>query len=276
MSRGRMKDNKTMRLTLAAAALLAAVSAIPAASRAEEGIEPKPLHLKSDGIFGSFDRAQIRRGLKVYLGVCSACHALEHLAYRNLAEIGLTTSEIRAIASEKRVTEIGDDGQPKERPALPRDMFVSPFPTAEAAAAANNGKAPPDLSLVVKAREGGAAHVYSILTGYGTPPKDWRDSEGHPKKLAAGQYYNTYYPGNIIAMPPPLTSEGQGGQVEYGKGDPKPTVDQMAQDVAAFLHWASEPTMEVRKRTGIKVMLFLLFFTGVFFVVKRRVWRNVH
>ena len=145
------------------------------------------------------------------------------------------------------------------------------MPTADAEAWF--GKAPPDLSLIIKARAVGADYVYSILTGYAEPPKDWKDEEGHPKTLESGQNYNHYFAGNVIAMPPPLT---QDGQVEYGKDDPKATVDQMAKDVTAFLAWAAEPTMEERKRTGIKVMLFLLIATGVFFVIYRRIWKDVH
>src|SRR5262249_34493684 len=149
-----------------------------------------------DGVFGTYDRKQLQRGLKVYTTVCSACHGMRHLAYRNLVDIGLTPSEAKVVAATKEVEEIGDDGQPKKRKADLKDRFASPFPNVQAAAAANNGKAPPDLSLIVKAREGGANHVYAILTGYAEPPKDWKDDEGKPRKLESGQNYNKYFPGN--------------------------------------------------------------------------------
>lgn len=260
-----------MRLAIAAGLVLATLSA--ATAHAAEAEKPKSQSWPFDGVFGTFDRPQLQRGLKVYTTICAGCHSLRLLSYRNLVEIGLTPSEAKAVAAQKKVSEIGDDGQPKERPADLKDRFVSPFPNVQAAAAANNGKAPPDLSLIIKAREGGADYVVSLLTGYAEPPKDWKDEEGKPRKLETGQNYNHFFPGNVIAMPPPLASEGA---VEYPKDGPKATVEQMAKDVAAFLTWASEPTMEERKRTGIKVILFLLLFTGVSFVIYRRVWKNVH
>lgn len=262
----------TMRLAIAAGLALATLAAA-APGRAAEGEKLKSVSWPQDGVFGTFDRKQLQRGLKVYMTVCSNCHGMRHVSYRNLVEIGLTPSEARAVANTKEVDDIGDDGQPKKRKADLKDRFLSPFPNVQAAAAANNNKAPPDLSLMVKAREGGANFVYSLLTGYEEPPKDWKDDEGKPKKLEAGQYYNKYFPGHVIAMTPPLTPDTT---VEYGKDEPKPTVDQMAKDVAAFLAWAAEPTMEERKRTGIKVMLFLLLLTGVFFVIYRRLWKNIH
>jgi ubiquinol-cytochrome c reductase cytochrome c1 subunit len=260
-----------MRLAIAAALALATLAA--AADGRAEVERPKSQSWSFDGVFGTYDRNQLQRGLKVFTTVCAACHSLRQVAYRNLVEIGLTPSEAKAVAAQKEVDDIGDDGQPKKRKAELKDRFVSPFPNALAAAAANNGRAPPDLSLMVKAREGGADYVHALLTGYSEPPKDWKDEEGKTKKLDSGQNYNKVFPGNVIAMAPPLASDGQ---VEYGKGDPRPTVDQMAKDVTAFLAWAAEPTMEQRKRTGIKVVLFLLLFTGVFFVIYRRVWKNVH
>lgn len=261
-----------MRVAIAAGLALAAL-ATAVTGYAAEAEKPKSQSWSFDGPRGTFDRKQLQRGLKVYTTVCSACHSLRYVSYRNLVEIGLTPSEAKAIAAQKNVTEIGDDGEPKERPAELKDRFVSPFPNVQAAAAANNGKAPPDLSLIVKARQGGADYVHALLTGYAEPPTDWKDEDGRPKKLESGQNYNKYFPSNVIVMAPPLASDGQ---VEYGKDDPKPTVDQMARDVTAFLAWAAEPTMEVRKRTGIKVIMFLLLFTGIFFVIYRRVWKNVH
>jgi len=260
-----------MRLAIAAGLALAALSFAP--GYAAEAEKPKALNWSFDGIFGRFDRTQLQRGLKVYQGVCANCHAMRQIYYRNLNDIGLTPSEARAVAATKEVEEIGDDGQPKKRKAELKDRFVSPFPNVQAAASANNGKAPPDLSLIVKSREGGADHCHGILTGYAEPPKDWKDEDGKPRKLEAGQNYNKYFPGNVIAMAPPLTADTA---VEGYPQEPKPTVEKMATDVCAFLAWASEPTMEERKRTGIKVMLFLLALTIVFFFIYRRLWKNVH
>jgi ubiquinol-cytochrome c reductase cytochrome c1 subunit len=264
----------TMRLAIAAGLALATLTAaLP--GRAAESEKPKSEKWSFDGIFGTFDRAQLQRGLKVYVTVCANCHGLRQVYYRNLSEIGLTPSEAKTVAQLKEIEEIGDDGQPKKRKADLKDRFVSPFPNAQAAAAANNNKAPPDLSLIVKGREGHQDYIYALLTGYAEPPKDWKDDDGKPKKLEDNQHYNKYFPGNIIAMSPPL-NEGVSESVGYPKDGPKPTVEQMAKDVTAFLAWASEPSMEERKRTGVKVMLFLLVLTGVFFVIYRRVWRNAH
>jgi ubiquinol-cytochrome c reductase cytochrome c1 subunit len=263
----------TMRLTIAAALALATLAT--SAGQAAEAEKPKSNSWPHAGVFGTFDRAQLQRGLKVYTTVCASCHGLRQVHYRSLVEIGLTPSEIKTLAATKEVDEIGDDGQPKKRKADLKDRFVSPFPNAQAAASANNNKAPPDLSLIVKGREGHEDYIYSLLTGYAEPPKDWKDEDGKPKKLEDGQHYNKYFPGNVIAMSPPL-NEGVSESVGYPKDGPKPTVEQMAKDVTAFLAWASEPTLEERKRTGIKVMLFLLIFTGVFFVMYRRLWKNVH
>lgn len=247
------------------------------AVQAAEGIKVPSQKWSFDGVLGKYDRAQLQRGLKVYANVCASCHGLRLVHYRNLTEIGLTPSEAKAVAEKKEVQDIGEDGQPKARKADLKDRFVSPFPNAVAAAFSNNGKAPPDLSLIVKAREGGADYLFALLTGYSAPPADWKDEDGKPRKLEDGQHYNKYFPGHVIAMSPPLTGEDQGKDtVGYGKDDPKPTVEQMARDVSAFLAWAAEPTLEARKRTGIKVILFLLIFTGVFYVVKKRVWKNVH
>lgn len=261
----------TMRLAIAAGLALATLSAVP--GQAAEADKLKSEAWSFDGIFGRYDRAQLQRGLKVFTTVCANCHSLRQVYYRNLTDVGLTPSEAKAVAQTKEVEEIGDDGQPKKRKGDLKDRFVSPFPNVQAAATANGGKAPPDLSLIIKAREGGANYVYSLLTGYANPPADWKDDEGKPRKLEAGQNYNLYFPGHVIAMMPPLTADTS---VEYPKDGPKPTVEQMAKDVVSFLAWAAEPTMEERKRTGTKVMLFLLVFVGVFFVIYRRVWKNAH
>jgi ubiquinol-cytochrome c reductase cytochrome c1 subunit len=168
----------TMRLAIAAGLALATLAAAPGI--AAEGEKPKSESWTFDGVFGRYDRAQLQRGLKVYTTVCASCHGLRQVYYRNLAEIGLTPSEAKAVAAQKEVDVIGDDGQPKKRKADLIDRFVSPFPNMASAASANNGKAPPDLSLIVKAREGGANYIYALLTGYSAPPADWKDEEGKP------------------------------------------------------------------------------------------------
>ncbi|MFO0998178.1 MAG: cytochrome c1 [Alphaproteobacteria bacterium] len=217
------------------------------------------------GVFGTFDRAAQQRGFQVYTQVCSACHSMKLLYYRDLAGIGLGDEAIKEIAAGVEVTDgPNDEGEMFQRPGRPSDHFRSPFPNENAARAANNGAYPPDLSLITKARDGGADYVYSILTSF---------SEEVPAdvKMMPGMNYNTAFSGNQIAMAPPLAE----GAVTYADGTPA-TVDQMASDVASFLAWASEPEMEVRKRLGVKVILFLLVLTGMLYAVKRKVWSRLH
>ena len=225
--------------------------------------EPKQLWWPFEGIFGTFDRQAAQRGAQVYLEVCSACHGLKHLYYRNLREIGFSDAEIKEIAKEKNVVDGPDEvGDMFDRPALLSDPFVEPYPNEAAARASNNGSAPVDLSLIIKAREDGANYLFSILTGYAEPPED--------VVLMPGLSYNPYFEGNQIAMPPPLVAD----QVEYMDGTPA-TLEQMSKDVAIFLQWAAEPEMEHRKSMGIKVMLFLSVFTILFFIAKKRIWKNI-
>jgi ubiquinol-cytochrome c reductase cytochrome c1 subunit len=216
------------------------------------------------GITGAFDRAALQRGFQVYSQVCSTCHSLKLLAYRDLSQLGFNEAEVKAIASNSQVTDgPNDQGEMFQRPAIPSDPFVSPFPNDKAARAANNGALPPDLSLIIKAREGHEDYVYSILTGFGqTPPAD--------ETIAKGMNYNPYFAGHQIAMPPPLHE----GAVSFADGTPA-TVEQMAKDVVQFLAWASEPHLEERHETGIKVVLFLVVFAGVMYKVKKRVWKKV-
>lgn len=217
-----------------------------------------------DGIFGTYDRAALQRGFQVYKEVCSACHSMNRLAYRNLADLGYTEGEIKAIAADVSITDgPNDEGDMFDRPGRPSDHFRAPYANIQAAKYANNGAFPPDLSLIAKARHGGANYIYAILTGYEEPPAN--------RELLPGQYWNKAMNGNVLAMPAPLNA----GQVAYGDGTDQ-SVDQYARDVAQFLTWASEPHMEVRKRTGVKVFLFLLVFTGVLYAAKRKVWTKVH
>lgn len=217
-----------------------------------------------DGIFGTYDRAAMQRGFQVYKEVCSACHSMSRLAYRNLADLGYSEGEIKAIAADVVVADgPNDEGDMFERPGRPSDPFKSPYANVQQAKYANNGAYPPDLSLIAKARHGGANYIHAILTGYEDPPAN--------KEILPGQYWNTAMNGNILAMPPPLNA----GQVTYSDGTAE-SVDQYARDVAHFLTWAAEPHMEQRKRTGVKVFLFLLVFTGVMYAVKRKTWLKVH
>jgi len=217
-----------------------------------------------DGPFGTYDRAALQRGLQVYREVCAGCHSLKYVAFRNLADLGYDEDERKAIAAEYTVTDgPNEDGEMFERAGRPSDYFPSPFPNAKAAAASNGGAVPPDLSLMAKARAGGANYTHALLTGYDEPPADF--------DLAEGTNYNTYFPGYQIAMAAPLFEDG----VEYADGTPA-TVDQMASDVSHFMMWAAEPKLEDRKGMGLKVLLFLIVFTGVLYAAKRKVWADVH
>lgn len=236
---------------------------------------PKKVDWQFDGVTGTFDRAALQRGLQVYREVCASCHALQHIRYGNLAgkggtideirrsNLGLTKDEAAAIAAEYKAKDLNDDGEPIERKANLTDKFAAPYANEKAARAANNGAYPPDLSLVVKARKGGADYVYSLLTGYEKPP------EG--VVVGEGRHYNPYFPDYQISMAQPLLTDGQ---VTYQDGT-KATIDQMAKDVVTFLAWAAEPELEDRKQLGIKVMFYLFFFTLVLYLAKRKIWRDV-
>ena len=214
------------------------------------------------GLTGTFDRASQQRGLQVYKEVCSGCHGLRLLAYRNLKAIGYNDDEIKAFASENSVNSFNDDGEVVEREARASDKFVSPYPNEQAARVANGGAYPPDLSLIIKARSDGANYLHALLTGYVDAPAE--------QKVPDGMYFNKYYPGKLIGMPQPLYEDG----VEYADGT-KATPDQMAKDVTAFLAWASEPEMEDRKRLGISVILFLLVLTILSYLAMKQIWAPI-
>lgn len=232
--------------------------------------EPKPLHLASDGPLGKFDRQQLQRGFQVYKEVCSACHSLHFVSFRDLEEIGFTKPEVKAIA-QQWATETPsinpDTGEAATRKSLPSDRFPSPYANEVAARAANNNALPPDLSLMTKAREGGAPYIHSLLTGYRPQPAELL-KEFPDAKTPAGLHYNPYFANLNIAMPPPLAADGQ---VTYADGT-KSTIDQMAQDVAAFLVWTAEPKLEQRHRTGVAVVIFLLIATGLAYGSYRNIW----
>ncbi len=226
-------------------------------------VKPPAQDWSFSGMFGTFDRGALQRGYQVYAGVCAGCHSVRLLAYRNLRAIGFTEDQVKEIAAEFEVSDgPNDEGEMFDRPARPSDRFVMPFPNEQAARAGNNGAMPPDLSLIVKARKGGANYLHALLTGYKDPPAG--------VKVPEGMAYNIYFPGNQIAMPSPLAEDA----VEYADKT-KATVDRMSRDVTTFLAWAAEPELEERKRLGIKVMLFLIVLTGMLYAIKRRIWAKI-
>ena len=216
-----------------------------------------------NGPFGTYDRASLQRGFEVYRTVCSNCHSMKLLSYRNLTAIGLNEEQVKAVAASIQVPTTDDSGQPAERTGLPADRFKAPYPNDKAARNANGGALPPDQSLIVKAREHGPDYIHALLNGYKDAPAG--------VTVPNGQYYNEYFPGNLLAMPPPLSAD----QVSYADGT-KATVEQMSKDVVYFLTWASNPEMEARKRMGVKVVLFLALMTGLTYAVKRKIWKDVH
>lgn len=231
---------------------------------AAETPEPISRDWPHQGIFGSYDRAALQRGMQVYKGVCASCHGLKYVAFRNLEALGYNEDEIRAIAADYLVEDGPDDfGDMFEREAVASDNWPSPFANEQAARAANGGAYPLDLSLITKARSGGEDYVYSLLVGYQDPPEGF--------ELMAGMNYNEYFAGHQIAMAQPLWPD----MVEYQDGT-EATVSQMAADVTQFLQWAAEPKLEERKQTGVKVILFLIAMSIIFYAYKRRIWRDVH
>jgi cytochrome c1 len=281
-------------LTLAVVLLTAGATGTAAfAQQAGHGAQ-EPMHIEKQdwtfgGLTGYFDKAQLRRGYMVYKNVCAACHGLRLLSYRNLGEPGgpeFNEANVAQFAAEAQVTDgPNDDGEMFQRPGRPSDKFVPPYPNAKAAAAAQNGAVPPDLSVMAKARtyerhaawfmepanwasdlftayqEQGPDYIVALLKGYTEP------SAG--MTLAPGMSYNAAFPGHQIAMPNPLSD----GQVTYEDGTPA-TVDNYAKDVAAFLMWTAEPRLEERKRMGLKVMVYLIILAGLLYLSKRAIWHN--
>ena len=237
-------------------------------------LHPKHLRLASDGPMGHFDRKQLQRGFQVYKEVCSACHSLSLVAFRDLEALGYNEAEVKAIA-EQWATEVPsinpETGEPATRKALPADRFPSPYANEIAARAANNNALPPDLSLMTKARHDGPAYVYSLLTGYQKQQPAELLQKFPASKTPQGLHYNPYFANLNLAMPAPLTSDGQ---VTYAPGNPAPTVDQMAKDVAAFPVWTAEPKLEKRHATGLAVTVFLLFATILGYLAYRNIWAN--
>jgi ubiquinol-cytochrome c reductase cytochrome c1 subunit len=233
---------------------------------------PKEVHFSFNGPLGHYDKQQLQRGFQVFKEVCSACHSLKFVAFRDLEALGYNEAEVKAIAKQWAIKTPDVDpktGEPATRDPIPADHFPKPFANNVAAAAANNNAIPPDLSLMAKARHDGPAYIYSLLTGFQEQPaallKRFPDA-----KTPEGLHFNPYFANLNLAMAPPLSAEGQ---VTYADGT-KPTVDQMAQDVAAFLTWTAEPKMENRKSAGLAVIFFLLIATGLAYMAYRNVWAD--
>ena len=237
-------------------------------------MHPEKIALSSDGLFPHWDQQQLQRGMQVYSEVCAACHGLQHVAFRDLEQLGYSEAQVKAYAATKQVPGIDPvTGEATTRPGLPTDYFPSPYPNDVAARAANNNAVPPDLSLITKARHDGTNYLHSLLVGYRDPAtfsvNGKKLSEEFPEfETPPGLYFNPWFANLNIAMPPPLTTEGQ---VTYADGTPA-TVEQMSEDVSAFLTWAAEPTLPKRKQTGWPVLLFVLFGTVLAYLAKQQIW----
>lgn len=261
MSRARMR---------ATAVLLALI--VPGYALAEQNGNNHDLQIEAQEWsfappFGGYDQAQLQRGYRVYKEVCANCHSMRLLSYRNLGDPGgphFSEKAVETLASQVQVTDGPDDkGEMFQRPGRPSDRFRSPYPNEQAARVANRGALPPDLSVIAKAREGGPDYLYALLTGYEEPPAD--------VEMSKGMQYNKAFPGHQIAMPNPLVD----GVVPYTDGT-KPTVDNYAKDVSAFLMWAAEPKLEERHKLGARVMIFLIVFAVIMYLSKRAVWSRLH
>ena len=279
-----------LRKGIALAALGLAVLAAPAAQAAGGALPPKHVEFSFEGPFGKFDQAELQRGYKVYREVCSACHSMNLMYFRNLGQKGGPFYDpkyknpndnpyVKSIAKDYQIKDIDSEtGDVIDRPGTSADKFPSPFPNEAAARASNGGAYPPDLSVMAKARHHGPQYIYSLLTGYKNPPAGL--------KVGVGQHYNPYMagdvaaswsgpkdkvpPGGFIAMAPPLAA----GQVTFDDGT-KSTLEQQAKDVAAFIAWASEPKMEERKAFGMAAMIYLFIFAGLLYASYRKIWKNV-
>jgi ubiquinol-cytochrome c reductase cytochrome c1 subunit len=227
-------------------------------------------YLKTDwsfkGLFGKFDRGSLQRGYQVYTEVCSSCHSMKYLSYRNLSEKGgpeFTEPQVKAIAASFEVTDGPNaDGEMYTRPGKLSDKFVMPYENVKAAQAANGGAYPPDMSVLVKARSGGANYIYSLLQGYEDPPTGIT--------LDEGVHYNKYMYGNKIKMANPLSD----GLVEYTDGT-EANVEQMSKDVTTFLMWAAEPHLEARHQMGFKAIVYLIILTILVYFSMKRIWSRI-
>ena len=279
-----------MKLGLLSAALVATLSVAAPALAAGGAEHPKNGNYSFEGPFGKWDQAQLQRGYKVYREVCASCHSMNLVAFRHLGVKGAPFYDaeypnpndnpfVRTIAAEFQINDIDSEtGDTVQRPGTPADRFPNPYPNEAAARGANGGAMPPDLSVMAKARHGGANYIYSLLSGYVAPPRELT--------VPANQYYNPYYAGDLasywrgdpehvphggfLAMPPQLRP----GLVTYDDGTPS-TINNMARDVGAFISWASDPKMEERKGSGLAVLGYLVIFAGLLYASYRRIWRDV-
>jgi ubiquinol-cytochrome c reductase cytochrome b/c1 subunit len=271
-------------LAVAASLLGVAGAAFAADEQSHESPAPPRQKWSFAGPFGHYDKGQLQRGLKVYREVCAVCHGMKYVAFRDLEALGYSEGQVKAIASEYKIPDgPNDQGDMFERAGRPADYFPTPWPNENAARARYNG-VPPDFSVLAKARgyergfpwfifdmlpftqfqEQGVDYIHAVMTGYQEKPPAG-------VTLPAGSFYNEYFPGHAIAMPPPLSDK----RVDYTDGSPT-TVDQYAKDVAAFMMWAAEPHMEARKRIGFQVMIFLLVLSGLLYFTKKKVWAAAH
>jgi ubiquinol-cytochrome c reductase cytochrome b/c1 subunit len=262
-------------LGVSLAALLGVASAAQAAVSTLPALPPRTdVHWSFEGPFGHYDRAQLQRGFQIYKEVCSACHSLNRVTFHTLGQDGgpgFTEAEVKAIAASYKIPADPNDkgdlfdssGNRLTRAGTVSDAFPPPFPNEQAARAANSGALPPDLSLIEKARDGGPNYVFSILTGFVKAPADFT--------VLPNKYYNQYFAGRNISMPPPLAD----GAVTFSDGSPN-DIEHEATDIAAFLMWASEPKLEERHQIGFGVMAFLILFAGLLYLSYRRVWHDKH
>ena len=275
-------SRKIIALALAASLLGLAGSAFAADEQSHETPQPPRQKWSFAGPFGHYDKGQLQRGFKVYKEVCAVCHGMKYVAFRNLEALGYSDGQVKAIASEYKIPDgPNDQGEMFERAGRPADYFPTPWPNENAARARYYG-VPPDFSVLAKARgyergfpwfifdmfiqfqEHGVDYIHALMVGYKEKPPAG-------VTLPAGSFYNEYFPGHAIAMPPPLSDK----RVDYTDGSPT-TVDQYSKDVAAFMMWAAEPHMEARKRIGFQVMIFLIVLAGLLYFTKKKVWADAH
>jgi cytochrome c1 len=281
-----MGGEKVMSRTILAVALAGSLLGFGAASAIAADEHEAPVPPKQNwsfaGPFGKWDKGQLQRGFKVYREVCGVCHGLNLLSFRNLTDLGFSEGQVKTIAAEYKIQDgPNDQGDMFERNGRPADRFPPPWPNENAARTRYNG-VPPDFSVLAKARtyergfpwfifdvftqfqEQGVDYIHALMLGY-------KDKAPAGFTLPSGSFYNEYFPGHAMAMPPPLTDK----RVDYTDGTPT-TVDQYAKDVAAFMMWAAEPTLETRKRVGFQVMIFLVVFAGLLYFTKKKVWADAH
>lgn len=251
-----------MQLRYVLAALMIGFS--PVALAAGDAPQAPAQDWSFNGPFGYYDKAAMQRGYKVYREVCASCHGMKHMYFRNLEALGYNESQIKNIAADYSVQDGPDDeGEMFDRTAIPSDAFPSPYANDKAAAYANDGAIPPDLSLITKARMNGPDYVYGLMTGYQEAP--------HGAETVEGKHWNKYFPGHNISMAPPLSAD----LVAYEDGTAQ-TVEQYSKDLVQFMMFAADPHMEARKKAGFRVILFLLVFAGIMYAVKKKIWADVH